>query len=295
MSEQNDSAFLRVFLFVLGGLVAFTVIILFAASLVTDGLEEKQAGDSRLKAVVAERIKPVGSIEVRDANEAPPEPKSGKQVVSEVCGSCHNSGALNAPKVGDTADWQARMDAEGGLDGLTKSAIVGKGAMPPRGGGVISDGEVRDAIIEMLKDSKVEVGGDAASAEKESAPAAAVAAVAPAVEKAVSQASGMMDSMMNRAANMANQVVPGVAPAYDLEKGKSVYDSACFACHGTGAAGAPKIGDKAAWVERIAQGTPTVMENAIKGKGTMPPKGGRMDIADDDVKAAVAYMIEQSR
>ena len=81
--------------------------------------------------------------------------------------------------------------------------------------------------------------------------------------------------------------------------GEATYKTACFACHGTGAAGAPKIGDKAAWKDRIAQGNEKLYEHSIKGfkgaKGVMPPKGGRADLKDADVKAAVDYMVSQSK
>jgi cytochrome c5 len=81
--------------------------------------------------------------------------------------------------------------------------------------------------------------------------------------------------------------------------GKSVYDLACTACHGAGIAGAPKIGDKAAWAPRIAQGMATLELHAVGGftgsKGMMPAKGGRMDLSDEAVRAAVEYMAAQSR
>ena len=100
--------------------------------------------------------------------------------------------------------------------------------------------------------------------------------------------------------NVASEtaVVPAPAtPATELAggAGKGTYDTACFACHGTGVAGAPKLGDAAAWSARIAQGMEAMLANAIKGKGGMPPKGGRMDLSDDAVKAAVEYMVEQSQ
>lgn len=73
------------------------------------------------------------------------------------------------------------------------------------------------------------------------------------------------------------------------------YRTACAACHATGAAGAPKMGDKAAWKARIKTGMKTMVTNAIKGKGAMPPKGGRMDLSDAKIKAAVNYMVSQSK
>ena len=73
------------------------------------------------------------------------------------------------------------------------------------------------------------------------------------------------------------------------------YRTACMACHATGAAGAPKTGDKAAWKARIAAGMDTMVTNAIKGKGAMPPKGGRPNLTDSQIKAVVKYMVDESK
>jgi len=76
---------------------------------------------------------------------------------------------------------------------------------------------------------------------------------------------------------------------------KSIYDTTCFACHGTGAAGAPKLGDKQAWAPRIKAGNATLYNSALKGKNAMPVKGGNPGLADADVRAVVDYMVSQSR
>ena len=73
------------------------------------------------------------------------------------------------------------------------------------------------------------------------------------------------------------------------------YRQACAACHATGAAGAPKTGDKAAWKDRIAAGMDTMVKHAIEGKGAMPPKGGRPNLSDDKIKALVEYMVNESK
>lgn len=81
--------------------------------------------------------------------------------------------------------------------------------------------------------------------------------------------------------------------------GADAYQQACSACHGEGIAGAPKAGDKAAWGPRIAQGNDVLYKHAIEGytgqAGVMPPKGGRVDLSDDVVKAAVDHMVQLSR
>ena len=84
-----------------------------------------------------------------------------------------------------------------------------------------------------------------------------------------------------------------------MADGKATYDSACFACHATGAAGAPKFGDKGLWAPRIAKGLDLLKQHAKEGfkgdAGFMPAKGGRADISDADVDAAVDYMTSNSQ
>jgi len=77
--------------------------------------------------------------------------------------------------------------------------------------------------------------------------------------------------------------------------GQSVYNSACMACHGTGAAGAPVLGNKDAWADRIAKGNDTLFDHAINGFKGMPPKGGNAGLSDEEVKAAVKYMVGESQ
>jgi len=76
---------------------------------------------------------------------------------------------------------------------------------------------------------------------------------------------------------------------------KAIYSKSCFFCHGTGAANAPKLGDKTAWAPRIAAGTDVLLNIALKGKGAMPPKGGNMSLTEAEIKAVVEYMIENSK
>lgn len=77
--------------------------------------------------------------------------------------------------------------------------------------------------------------------------------------------------------------------------GAANYEMFCAGCHADGVAGAPKVGDHEGWVDIIAQDMQTTLGNAINGKGAMPPKGGAMDLSDDQIKEIVEYMIQQSK
>lgn len=79
------------------------------------------------------------------------------------------------------------------------------------------------------------------------------------------------------------------------KSGKEVFDSSCMACHSTGAGGAPKMGDKAEWSNRLSKGIDEVYANAINGLNGMPPKGTCMSCSDEEIQASVDYMIENSQ
>ncbi|MBL8458412.1 cytochrome c5 family protein [Zoogloea sp.] len=93
---------------------------------------------------------------------------------------------------------------------------------------------------------------------------------------------------------------PAPAPAAaDGGKGADIFKKTCAMCHQTGVAGAPKLGDKADWGPRIAQGNDTLYKHAIEGfngaKGAMPAKGGNPALSDDDMKAVVDFMVAKAQ
>ncbi len=86
---------------------------------------------------------------------------------------------------------------------------------------------------------------------------------------------------------------PAANASSAARSGKEVYTAVCAACHDTGAAGAPKVGDKAAWEPRIATGLDSLMSTAINGKGAMPARGGQ-NVGDEELKAAIRYMATET-
>ncbi len=238
MSAKNDAAFLRMFLIVIGALVAFTIVILILANRIMGVVEEQRGEDPRQRDALIERIQPVGSVNVAAATAAEAQPQSGADIVAA------SSDAAPAADAGPVDAAQAMAS------------------------------NAASAVGEVASDAVAAVAGVAAAVTPDTASEPDAASAAPSV---------------------AAESATAAAPAADLAKGKSVYDVACFACHMTGAAGAPKMGDKAAWAPRIAQGMETLVHNAISGKNAMPPKGGRTDLSDQDVLSAVAYLVQQSQ
>ena len=215
---------------------------------------------------VAKRIQPVGRVEFgAGGGGGAAGGRSGEEVVKSVCATCHQAGVAGAPKIGDKAAWGPRIKE--GLKTLVADAIKGKGAMPPKGGNSsLSDDEVARAVVFMANQ---------AGARFKEPPAKA-----PAKSQAQAQA------------QPAAQAKPAAGAAAD---GKKVFDSTCTACHSTGVAGSPKLGDKAAWAPRLQQGMDTLLQSALKGKGAMPPKGGNAALSDAEVRAAIEFMVSQSK
>lgn len=126
-------------------------IIVMLSQLLTTGINTGKDHPALTNEAVAARIKPVGQVEVTDPN-APKVEKSGKEIVETVCGACHATGALNAPKIGDKAAWGKLIG--GGLERLTQTAIKGVRNMPPRGGSPdLGDVEIGRAVVYMANQS----------------------------------------------------------------------------------------------------------------------------------------------
>jgi len=131
-----------------------------------------------------------------------------------------------------------------------------------------------------------------AAAPAGAAPAAGGAAAAPAATAATNVAAAPAAAAPAAAAPAAAAPAPAGAAS---GAGKATFDATCSVCHGTGVAGAPKFGDKAAWAPRIKTGKEALYNSALHGKNAMPPKGGNASLSDDAVKAAVDYMVSAAQ
>ncbi len=252
--------------------VAPIFIIIGLVYYVTTG-DKPAAGSVDTELATAQRIQRVGSVELRDANRPL---QTGEAVYAAQCSACHATGVVGAPKFGDAAAWGPRIGT--GYEALLNSALKGKNAMAAQGGGAFSDLEIGRAVVHMANAAggKFEVPQAPAAADAAAAPAAAPA---PAAEAAAPVAA-------------APQAAPAPAAATTVAAGagEALYKQTCAVCHAAGVAGAPKIGDKAAWAARLTLGVDGLTASAIKGKNAMPPKGGS-SASEADIKAAVEYMV----
>lgn len=257
MSKQDVDTF-RTIVLVLGLLIAFTVVIIILSNIIPGKSDNDRA--------LTGENSGTQSGQLASTTGAAPSAGSaiGKTVYQQTCVACHGMGIAGAPKTGDKQAWTASLAK--GLPTLYAHAIHGfkskNGVMPPKGGSSeLSDAKVKAAVDYM------------------------VGQVDPALLK------------QGAAATTKSSAPPTAAKGDDdhLALGKKVYGASCFACHGTGAAGAPKAGDKQAWTPRIAKGLPVLYKHAVhgfKGKtGFMPAKGGNAALSDTEVKAAVDYMV----
>ena len=225
------------------------------------------AGSMNPEKAIAERIQKVGVVEVRDANRPL---KGGEEVFKGQCAACHATGAAGAPKLADADAWSARIKT--GLEALVQSALKGKGAMAAQGGGDFNDTEIARAVVYMANSAGAKFAEPAA-------PAAPAAEAAPAA----------VNSPAVAAPVVAAVATAPVAVAAAAGNGEALYKQACQVCHAAGVAGAPKLGDKAAWAARLPLGIDALYNSVANGKGAMPPRGGAQ-ASDADLRAAVEFM-----
>lgn len=157
---------------VVAAFVVPIIVIVMLATYVSNQTRPAAGSDMLDRLAIATRLQAVGRVEIKDAS-AVAVVHTGEQVYTAQCSACHASGAAGAPKFGDTEAWGPRIKT--GYDALLHSALKGKNAMPPQGGGNFSDYEIGRAVVYMANK-----GG----AKFDEPPAPAAAASEPASEPA---------------------------------------------------------------------------------------------------------------
>lgn len=272
---------------ILAFLIPIAVIILLV-NLVGASIRTGAGSDSQSEEAIARRIQPVAGFKLVDA-DAPKVFKTGEQVFQSTCSACHGTGVAGAPKFGDKDAWAKFIKQ--GYEDLVKNAIHGIGAMPPKGGNAsLDDFEVARAVVYMTNHS-----GASFDEPKEPAAGDAAAPAAPAEQPKAAEA---------KPAEAKPAAAPAAAPQAEAKPaaqadagntvGKKLYESVCITCHSIGLAGAPKFGDKASWEPFIKTGLDAMLKNATTGVGAMPPRGGSQ-ASDDELKAAIQYMVDAAK
>jgi cytochrome c5 len=273
----------------------------------TRGLDSEETVQMQ-QALVKERMQKIGFVKAGYVPKVPPK-RTGKEIVADVCGECHVEGSMGAPVIG-SKDWAERF--ANGFDSLLETAQKGKGDMPPRGDDPsLTDKDLMRAIAYMLKESGLtppvidppKKDGKGAEgdkpAEKGAAPAAgaegaapAEAAPAPVTPEQTSSAAGTLRS------GLAERMAEHEFNPFDLDsvpaerKGEAVFAVVCKGCHQFMP---PRAGSKEDWAHVAAKGMDQLYNSTLFGTFGMPPKGGRLDLSDEDIKASVDYMASLAR
>ncbi len=260
------------------------VALILLAGWVNSGIRPAAGSDSLSAEAIALRIAPVARIELVDAS-APAQLRSGEMVYNMACAACHDAGVAGAYKFGDQAAWAPVIAT--GLDSMVANVITGKGAMPARGGNpTLDDLEIARAVVYMSNAAGASFDEPIEGAQASAEPLAQTVATAAAMAETPTPAAQPEPAPAAQA-----EPVAVADSGVDLALGERIYNQACFACHSMGVAGAPKFGDKAAWATAMAGGMESMIANTIKGKGAMPARGGVASASDEDIAAAVHYMV----
>ena len=213
-------------------------------------------------------------------------------VAALLVSGCSDKDDTASGKAGTSALEKAMESSKGTLGDIkdkASEAVEGAGSMASDAANKVGDAasDAMDSAGSMASGAADAVGDKAGNAME-----GASAMVADAKTAVSESASSAMES----ASDTASKAVAAVGGAADGgAAGQQVYKNSCQSCHAAGVAGAPKLGDKDAWAPRIATGIDALLASSINGKGIMPPKGACASCSEEDLKAAVEYMVSQAQ
>ncbi|MDO4226544.1 cytochrome c5 family protein [Neisseria sp.] len=267
----------------IGGIVILLAVLFFLVKLATSGYYSDV--EASTPSATQTRIMPAGSVTMGDGT--PVGQRTGEQIFNKICIQCHaaDGNIPNAPRVTHNNEWAPRIAK--GFETLFNNALNGFNAMPAKGGQAdLTDDELKRAIAYMANQS----GGNLEAPAVGGASGAAASGT---------DASAASPASSPAASDAAGAAAPAAATA--SADGKKIFDTACAACHGATSAipNSPKITKNDEWAPRIKQGKETLFKHALEGftgpsGSMMPAKGGNASLTDDEVKAAVTYMVNQS-
>ncbi len=315
----DDRSFMRILYIVVAALVGLLLTSILLANLIGGSSKKEMAEiqakkDTAMLASAGETADPKLVIVVSEgsATEVAVAPRGGEDVYSQSCAACHAAGVSGAPKP-EKADWEPRL--EKGYDQILSHAINGvpNTAMAAKGGSInLQDQEVANAVIYMLTTAGITDFAPAEIITLESTEESEVKAQEADSESSADTNSVSADSAASeQKAEIKNDTVTetivsdddteevaetSVAAEADHARGQEVYTARCAVCHDTGVSGAPKPGSDEFAPRVEARGYDGLVNSGINGLAdtAMMAKGGAADLSDEDVTAAVAYMLSES-
>ena len=151
-----------------------------------------------------------------------------------------------------------------------------------------------DVVARIAPVGKARIGDPAVQTQAPESTATAAAPAASSAEAPSTETASAATAASDSGESGAAAQTVAAAGAVDLAAGEKIYQSACFACHLSGAAGAPKLDDPAAWEPRLGQGKAGLLQSVTNGKGAMPPKGGFAHLTEDEIRNAIEFMLDKA-
>lgn len=236
---------------------------------------------------------------------------SARDLAKASCFTCHQSGLMGAPKVGDRSDWEKRL--EQGFDTLVSHAKEGFNSMPARGGNPgLSDTEVENAILFMLEQSELTVPGKTIVAISPETPdiEAAATSTDESIDTKSQTGNGLEEVITDAGSENQMEEIDTIVDVSDdqttpkievqqektvvkIPLGKEFYDNACASCHKSGSNNSPRVGMQKEWIASFANGIDVLTKIVAKGPPAHP-KDSENELTDIQIKNAIEYIMQQT-